>query len=686
MKKSILNITMAFIVVWTFCLIGCPSETEPTVIEKIVYRDNTGNPGNPGGVVNNTKITSLSVAISEAKDGDIIDFTLEKYRTITTIEQSITIDKAVTIKNFDNLNGTTLNVVSDGVSLQNVANAGVVTQSSMKISGSSLSSLNIAAVDSGRGDIKVRPPKIDILSSVVSSDVTVDIENAYLTVCDVSMDQIKFNADNAQLTIEDNTSVITGITTDKICQVVLEDGTSDTIPCSKEKIAVSGNGKLTQVNMQAAESMILTKLTPERGLVTTMKEDESIDFSSLEVVGTYMSSGAVTVFTAALTYDMQTTFSKLEKDFKIVIGNTLAYQRVNGVAVQTNFDWSSLEVGNNPAVIDSDFADKGSEYKYSFDIVVVERKIEHRLININLDVSNMKTDYLSGEALDLTGLVVEGTYLDNPSTPVGLLDTQYIAEPANGEEVTTDLLTHEIKTVHISDLSGDLSADIEIRVRPSCLFTIDYGYSQNGIPLKVVNRIEKGTVVYEPAASRYGYEFIKWVVDETVDYAGFNKEITDDNITVKALWSKNNPFVGAIVYRDGTTNDEENDRYIFMSDPIQRSVPIGIVFEPTNDITDSANGTYIGRMVHLNQAQLQNEYSSVPLQWCKSGTDTSLLGSIDTSDDDGSINWQNIMNVISDNIGNYPAFEYVNGLNSDQATIDAKYQWYLPAKNELVDL
>ena len=44
------------------------------------------------------------------------------------------------------------------------------------------------------------------------------------------------------------------------------------------------------------------------------------------------------------------------------------------------------------------------------------------------------------------------------------------------------------------------------------------------------------------------------------------------------------------------------------------------------------------------------------------------------------------MNVISDNIGNYPAFEYVNGLNSDQATIDAKYQWYLPARDELVDL
>ena len=50
--------------------------------------------------------------------------------------------------------------------------------------------------------------------------------------------------------------------------------------------------------------------------------------------------------------------------------------------------------------------------------------------------------------------------------------------------------------------------------------------------------------------------------------------------------------------------------------------------------------------------------------------------SVSTSTSDGSGNWQIICdNVFDENVaGNYPAFEYVNGLGSE---------WYLPAIDEL---
>ncbi|MBP5705703.1 MAG: hypothetical protein J6W76_00340, partial [Spirochaetales bacterium] len=335
MNKNLMAI-MITIVFLTF--IGCQNE-----VEKIVYADKTTD-GEQGGQVtppqNNTKITSLQVAINTAEPGSIIDFSDPKYSTITTIEPLITIEKAVTIKNFDNLNGTSLQIDSDGVVLSNVKNVGVTTNSSLKISGSSLSSLNIGAVDTGRGEsvVKSRPPKVELLSSDVSSDVIIAIENAALTVFDVTADNIRFDANDTQLTIENKDSVIKNILTGKKCRLVLEDGTSDTIPCSDQKISVSGTGQLTQVNMQAAETLILTKLSPESGLVTTMKPDESIDFSSLEVIGTYQKSGAITIYEAGLTYEFVDTVTKLEDVFRIKIGNDTVY-------TSTGLDENDVRVG-----------------------------------------------------------------------------------------------------------------------------------------------------------------------------------------------------------------------------------------------------------------------------------------------------------------------------------------------------
>ena len=103
-------------------------------VEKIIYVDRTidiSQGGQGGG--QDTKITSLQFAINTAKPSDVIDFTDPKYSTITTIEPSIGINKAVTIKNFDNLGGAQLNIGAEGVILSNVGKASVNTNSSIII-------------------------------------------------------------------------------------------------------------------------------------------------------------------------------------------------------------------------------------------------------------------------------------------------------------------------------------------------------------------------------------------------------------------------------------------------------------------------------------------------------------------------------------------------------------------------
>ncbi|MBQ3923685.1 MAG: hypothetical protein II707_10340, partial [Spirochaetales bacterium] len=449
-----------------------------------------------------SKITSLQAAVDLARPGDTID--ASQYTNITQYEANI--NKAVTIQNFSNLDGKTLTVSADGVVLSNIGNVGVMTNSSLKISGSSLSSLSIAQSSAqqslycGRGDsARTRPPKVELLSSSVSSGVSINIENAALTVNDITTDKIKFNANGTQLTIEDSSSNIGRIETDKICQVVLEDGTSDTIPCSKDKIDVTDDGKLTQINMQAAESLILTKLSPDSGLVTTMKEGETIDFSKLEVIGTYMASGAVTVYTAKLTYNLQSTYTQLEENFTIKIDGNPAYIRTDRVGQNVvGFDWSSLAPGYHQASIESDFGNLGSEYKYNFEITVYEANLTPELIGIEADLRYVRSTnkYLADETLDLSGLKILGEYrvvssLSGTTTYKEEIEG-YTLSIADGAVLTTDM------TAVVVSYQG-LNTTIPITVSPSCRVTLYYGYKTESY------LIENPTTIAEPEVNRPGY-------------------------------------------------------------------------------------------------------------------------------------------------------------------------------------
>ncbi|MBP5450120.1 MAG: hypothetical protein J6Y01_08420, partial [Spirochaetales bacterium] len=114
-KNKLISTIFSTIVLLSFCvvIIGCQSETEPSITEKIIYRDRTSDviPGGQGGpsVTPGAKITSLQVAINKASPNDVIDLNDQKYSGIT-IEKSIDIDRAVTIKNFPDLGGAQLNI------------------------------------------------------------------------------------------------------------------------------------------------------------------------------------------------------------------------------------------------------------------------------------------------------------------------------------------------------------------------------------------------------------------------------------------------------------------------------------------------------------------------------------------------------------------------------------------------
>lgn len=130
------NLMAIMITIVFLTLIGCPNDSA------------TSTDGTSGSAADTSKITSLQVAIDQAAPGAVID--AAQYTGITQYDANI--NKAVTIQNFSDLKGASLNVSADGVVLSNLGKTSVTTNSSLKISGSSLSSLNIGAVDTGRGE------------------------------------------------------------------------------------------------------------------------------------------------------------------------------------------------------------------------------------------------------------------------------------------------------------------------------------------------------------------------------------------------------------------------------------------------------------------------------------------------------------------------------------------------------
>ncbi len=548
-----------FLVTLLLCLFGCPNEQTDSQSNENTTNNQSGggNDIQPQPTPSN-KITSLQDAIKLTEAGGVIDLSdMTKYE-IT--DYNATVNKKLTIKNGNlmNANNTNavLNVTADSVVLNNIQNASVTTQSSMKISGSTLSNLSIAAVSSsspshnqiiGRGDESQtvsdnssQPPMVEVTdNTVVNGNVSVAIPNAYLTVESFTAKQnVSLDAANVQLMITGTaaSTSINKITTDQICQVILEDGTSDSIPTP----TVSGEGELKQIDMTVKEQMELLALTPMSGLKNVIKKDESIDFSNVVVLGTYQATGGITLFKAnGLSETLTETFSKIEKNFIVKIGNEIVYE--NGEA--KTFDWTKLSVESpNQATLDlKEDTVTGAGYQpYSFDITVIgasetQTEIvipEFELTDIELlNLDNVKRVYNENDPLNMTGLLVMGTY----SSAVGItyqnVISNYTLTPSNGTSLTPSDNAVKVK---VKDNGVEKEKTVPITVNP--IVRVTFIDASNDTTF--VQRVVKGQPAKKPAdPTKTGYIFDGWYEENVTDVSyDFTAAVTD-NLILNAKWT-----------------------------------------------------------------------------------------------------------------------------------------------------
>ena len=96
-----------------------------------------------------------------------------------------------------------------------------------------------------------------------------------------------------------------------------------------------------------------------------------------------------------------------------------------------------------------------------------ENKVEAKLTGITLDTTNVKKAYTYGETLDLTGLVVNGSYDDNTSKAV----TGYTTNPANGAALNS---------------VGDVPVTVTYEEKTAS-FNVTVGKTLTGITLETTN-------------------------------------------------------------------------------------------------------------------------------------------------------------------------------------------------------
>ena len=221
--KTIMRLITVLMVAATFC--GCPS-------------DNGANSVTPDNN-NNTKITSLKTVIDDAAAGSTID--LSQYSGIT--DYNVEINKAVKITN-GSLGSGNITITSGGVELSGVSGtAKVTTNSSLRISGSSLSSLSIANVTSSSAN--------RILSRAANV-VTVDI-------ADSTVDTVSMNIENSVLNVSGSETKITTIEVKVNVSIVLQNVTENNIALPKAGDMPQGITLTLKVNENDATEIIGNK-------------------------------------------------------------------------------------------------------------------------------------------------------------------------------------------------------------------------------------------------------------------------------------------------------------------------------------------------------------------------------------------------------------------------------------------
>lgn len=203
MRSKFLTLLAVFSILM---IVGCPS------------------PGNHNSGSSDTKITSLQAVVDKASAGSTIN--LSQYGDIT--DWNATVSKSVTIAN-GTIGSGELTITVLGVTLNNIkGSANVTTNSSLKITGSSLGSLTIganaaanASLAAGRGE---NEPYITVINSVIAgiaAKVTVSLMIQESHVTELKADGGKIS----RLTLRGEKAKVTTYTSiNADSQIIVENG------------------------------------------------------------------------------------------------------------------------------------------------------------------------------------------------------------------------------------------------------------------------------------------------------------------------------------------------------------------------------------------------------------------------------------------------------------------------------
>ncbi len=245
--KTIMRLITVLMVAATFC--GCPSDNGT----------DSGTTGNNNTNNNGNKIASLQTVISDAAAGSSIDLSLYEITDYDAV-----IDKAVEITN-GSLGSGNITITSGGVELSGVSGtAKVTTNSSLKISGSSLSSLSIANVTSSSAN--------RILSRAANV-VTVEIANS--TVGAVIM-----NIEDSVLNVSGSETKITSIEVKVSVSIVLQNVTENNITFPKADDMPQGVTLTLKVNENETTEIIGNKTESSDSSSSSDNGDDNSSSSS----------------------------------------------------------------------------------------------------------------------------------------------------------------------------------------------------------------------------------------------------------------------------------------------------------------------------------------------------------------------------------------------------------------------
>ncbi|MBR6061489.1 MAG: InlB B-repeat-containing protein, partial [Spirochaetales bacterium] len=479
-----------------FGMVSCRTETESSPVTS----------------ASDGKISSLQIAVDKAAVGDVIDLSDSKYNEIKDYKADI--NKALTIKgsagktDFDNAK---LIVTADGVELSSVSNVSIQTQSYLKIQSSSLNNLTIMT-DGGRSGASAADtkPNVELSSTTVAGALNIMI-------------------DSSVVVFSGSANKVAQISSDVSAVVYLEDGTSDNkIPAP----TVTGDGEVIYIDKTAESEIRLIALTPYSGLKTVFRVGETFDLSELVMMGTYEADDdGTTVYRAGeLSYRMKSTFTRLERI-------TPEWEASAGGDDIISGDGICQKSGTVAVIVEKDSC------RFEYDISIIDDSPSDTppiLNDLSVKAQPRKKNYLAGEKLDLSGLVVLAEYHIGNAVYQTVV-TDYTTSPAVGSSLTVD-----IQSLIISFGGKSVNVDIEVKAAWTVRYIVDMTDDAKNFTKQVA---DSGLAVELTDVMKSGYSYLGWCTDrECYNNYDFGTPVTSD-LTLYAKWLENaNNF--NITYRD----------------------------------------------------------------------------------------------------------------------------------------